>query len=143
MGVLSDIIVADRSEAQAIVDARGAHERTWPVLESKGIDAAKLESLWSVLPGGKRDPTFMDSASLVYQVKGGPWISVVPPPMVRALSDVSDDALDRLAKDWAETDECRNEDWSAEDVRDYLVELVAISRRARDAQKGLLLWICL
>ena len=143
MGVLSDLIVADRSEAQAIIDAHGTHDRTWPVLESKGINEVKLESLWSALPGGSRDPAFMDATSCVYRAKGGPWVMVVPPPMVLALSNVADNELDRLAAAWADTDEGREEGWSADGARDFLVELVAIARRAREAQKDLLLWTCL
>ena len=77
MGVLSDIIIADRGEAAAINAAGGAHLKQWPCLKSKGIDQIKLFTLSRILHGRSVDDidasvAFMQGATLDEKSQEGP-----------------------------------------------------------------------
>jgi hypothetical protein len=148
MGVLSDIIVADPSEAAAINAAEGAHLEQWPCLESRDIDPVKLGTLWQVLSGGSPDDVDAVSAYMMDTVldqptPSGPWVFLVPEPLTAALAALGDAAQAPVAERWAATEEFVLDRWQVDDVRDYLRELVARARAARESGKSLLLWMSL
>lgn len=148
MSVLSDIIIADRSEAAAINAAGGAHMKQWPCLESKGIDQTKLFTLFQILHGRSVDDmdayrSFMNDAVLDQRSNEGPWVYVIPAELHSAIASLGDDAQETVAEKWAATEEFVLDRWQSADVEDYLRDLVAHARKARDAGKPLLLWMSL
>lgn len=148
MGVLSDIIIADTNEASPINAARGTHAKSWSCLESKGIDTIKLGTLSQILNNRSVDDvntvaTFMIDQVLDKKSDEGPWVYLVPEQLHSALLSLDEDAQESVAEKWAATEEFTLDGWQAADVEEYLGDLIAHARKARDAGKTLLLWMSL
>ena len=145
MGVLSELIIAHRSEAADINRARGAHLQRWPVLESKGIDSTKLGSLASILLGVPNDGSFIGGNTSILDQPSpeGPWVILVPPELVQAIAELPASQVHEVAEQWAQNEEFRLDRWSVEDVRDYFGELVSHCQKARRESKDVLLWMSL
>ncbi|HEY8748289.1 MAG TPA: hypothetical protein VIM11_09965 [Tepidisphaeraceae bacterium] len=148
MGVLSDIIIADRNEASTINAAAGSHVKCWPCLESKGIDTIKLGTLSQILNNRSVDDvntvaTFMTDAILDTKSDEGPWVYLVPEQLQKALASLDGEAQESVAEKWAVTEEFTLDRWPPSDVEEYLQDLVAHARNARQAGKSLLLWMSL
>jgi hypothetical protein len=147
MGVLSDIIIADPSEASAINGAGGSHLRIWPCLDSKGIDTIKLGTLWQIV--NKKSPddmavaTFMNDSILDEKSNQGPWVYLVPESLQTAIAALDEEAQESIAVKWAATEEFTSDRWEPDDVEEYLQDLVAHARKSREAGKSLLLWMSL
>ena len=148
MSILSDIIVADRNEAASINAALGAHSKGWSCLASNGIDTIKLGTLSQILGGRPVDDvdavsTFMVDDVLDQASEDGPWVFLIPAELQTALAILGEDKADSVAEKWASTEEFVLDRWQKEDVGEYLRDLVAHARKARDAGKSLLLWVSL
>jgi len=148
MGVLSDIIIADRGEAAAINAAGGTHLKQWPCLESKGIDQIKLFTLSQILHDRSVDDVdasvaFMQGATLDKKSQEGPWVYLIPAELQSAIASLDDDAQESVAEKWAATEEFSLDGWQVADVEEYLRDLVTHARKAREAGKSLLLWMSL
>lgn len=148
MGVLADIIVANRDEAAAINAAGGDHLRQWDCLESKGIDTIKLGTLSQILANRSPDDVdtvvkFMTGDLLDQSSDDGPWIYLVPDSLRDALAALDEDTEESVASKWARTEEFQLDRWLDEDVNEYLHDLVLRARKARETGKSLLLWMSL
>ncbi len=148
MDVLSDIIIADRTEAAAINAAGSAHLKQWPCLESKGIDTIKLGTLSQILNNRSVDDvnavaTFMADAVVDQKSDDGPWVYFVPEQLQVAIASLDEDAQESVAEKWAATEEFTLDRWQPADVEEYLHDLVAHARKASGAGKSLLLWMSL
>ncbi len=144
MGVLSDIIVADRGEAAAINDAEGKHLAKWPCLESKGIDTVKLGTLWAIMSGTEYDANFLGSESMLDEpTDEGPWVFLIPDALVSAVAELDAERIETVAREWANTEEFQLDRWPPDVVVGYFKEFVEFARRARSQKKDLLLWMCL
>jgi hypothetical protein len=142
MGVLSDIIVADRAQAPAINAARGRHLQQWAGADLKGLDTIKLGSLWQILSGVTVDHTIMADA-LDQASSDGPWVFLVPPELVTKMAALDEESIEPVAEQWAATEECALDRWKSVDAEDYLNTLAEVSRKAKGASKDLLLWMSL
>lgn len=140
MGLLTDVVIADESEAQSIA-ASGAESR--PKIQCKDLDNAKLGSLLELL--SKSRSQSLETFPLVAERSNqGPWVFRIPDEMIDYLAAISDEErLEDIADQWAETEEFQLDRWSVADAEDILKELTALARAARSAGKGLLLWMCL
>lgn len=148
MGVLSDIIIADKIDAAAINAAGGAHLKRWPCLESKGIDTIKLGTLYQILHNRSLDDMdffgkFMQDAVLDQRSNDGPWVFLVPEDLKSALAALDDAGAESVTEKWAATEEFESDGWQFDDVEEYFQSLVVHARKARDAGKSLLLWMSL
>jgi hypothetical protein len=148
MGILSDIIIANRDDAASINAARGEHLKQWDCLEAKGIDTIKLGTLSQILADRPVDDInfvakFMMDSILDQASDEGPWVYLVPDHLQSALIGLDEEAEESIAGKWAATEEFRLDRWKAVDVEEYLHDLVIQARKARDADKSLLLWISL
>ena len=144
MGVLSDLIIADRSEAASINAAQGAHLDQWICLESKGIDSIKLSTLWGILSNTEFDPSFMGGGAILDQASDdGPWVMLAPPELVAAVADLDDARVRKVANAWAKTEEFTLDRWPAELVHEYLAAFRQFARQARQESKDVLLWVSL
>lgn len=122
MGVLSDFVVADRSEATAVADT---DRKRWPSLQSKGFTQLEIGLLHFALTGedpdaplsppkfvknqftGKELPVTVGTAYLdgflCHDDRGEAWVHEVPPSLVGELAEAS--GLDAVAAKWAEFEE--------------------------------------
>ena len=143
MGVLTDFVVADRTDAQRVCDS-DCPSRDFAGLDAKGIDPVKLGTLHAVLAGGDFDPSSLGDM-LCSGGEDGPWVSEVPPDLVRRLAALTPRQLAAAGKKWAATEEFspKCDDWPAEAVQQVLSDLAALCKRAVGEGKAVLMWMCL
>ncbi len=143
MGVLTDIVVADRGAAQRVCDS-DCPSREFVGLDAKGIDTVKLGTLNAILVGGEFDPAFM-SEPLCSRGEEGPWVLEVPSDLVRRLATLTAQELELIGEQWAATEEFspQYDYWPIEAVQQILQEIAALCKQARHEDKALLMWMCL
>jgi hypothetical protein len=143
MGVLTDFVVADRSDARRVCDA-SCPSREFAGLDAKGIDTVKLGKLYAILVGGKYDPSFI-SGPVCDGGEEGPWVFVVPPDLVQRLAGLAPHQLAQVGEKWASVEEFspRYDNWPIERVQKVLGDLSALCRQASNEGKAILMWMCL
>ena len=142
MGVLSDFLVVDRSEAQRVCGS-SCPSRDFAGLDAKGIDTVKLDSLYDIVVGGECDQSIHQS--ICDGGEDGPWVHEVPPLLVQRLASLAATELTAVGTQWAATEEFspRYDNWPVEDVQCVLTELTALCKNAVTEGKSVLLWMCL
>ena len=145
--MLTDLIAAIPTDAPAILSTLG-YASVWPTLEARGVDAIKLSSLAFILRGQPlEDGPLLDHTrsfeSLAIEDDGGPWIELVPQPLVIDLAQLPADRLDAVAAAWAATEEVAQAGWSETEARSFLGELSAFAATACAQDQRVLLRICL
>jgi hypothetical protein len=143
MALLTDVLVASSSEAEAICrDLR--HFEKWPCWQSKGVDNMVFSDLLRAL-GAEADATALARADrLIYREReDGPWVFHLPDIIPRTLSKLEDDEIPGLAERWLQGEEAGEGGARVEDVVVALTELRNLSKQALAANKSLLLWVCL
>src|SRR4051794_38827478 len=99
MGVLTDFVVADRADARRVCDS-DCPSQDFAGLDAKGIDTVKLGTLHAILTRGDFNPSFMGD-TLCSGGDDGPWVSEVPPDLVRRLAALTPRQLTAAGKKWA------------------------------------------
>jgi hypothetical protein len=143
MGVLTDVVVADRRDARRVLKS-DCPSRDFGGLDAKGLDPVKLGTLHAILTGGGYEPGFM-SDTLCAGGRDGPWVYEVPADLVQQLATLTPRRRAAVGKEWAATEEFSPEfdDWPAGAVQQVLRELAALCKRAVDEDKAVLVWMCL
>src|SRR5262245_34533187 len=93
MGVLSELIIADRSEAQAVAAAESPTQ-TWQGFGWKVLDPVNCGSLWAILEGVDLDVDgVVDRAGkfdlLAGSTENSPWVHLVPIELRDLLADLA------------------------------------------------------
>ena len=158
MGILSDFLVADPSEANA-VEGSADHQR-WPVLQSNGFTVLEVAWLHFVITGEDGDAPavprrvvsnpftkreqvvsalaqYSDFPCLVDT--GESWLHRLPDGLVDELADATD--LSSIAERWASCEELQGAESAT--LASVLAELQRLARMARSSKKALLLWTSL
>src|SRR5687767_7357576 len=111
MGVQTDVVMADRGDAQAVADA-DSPAAEWPGFTFKGFDNVKLCTLLSLLRVGSPDAEFSRYLDLIAPAsepaEDGPVVFAVPPAEVTELAAVAalaEAQFKALAVTWAATEE--------------------------------------
>jgi hypothetical protein len=147
MGVLSNIVIADKSEARDIAEC-DTPARQWEGIELKTLDPVKLGTLWAILSSESGVEAVVELAgrfSLLYEVSDdGPWVYEVPCDLRNRLAELAamnPEAVLPVARDWASTEELQ--DWEFEEVASVVYDICDLADSARLQGKDLLLWISL
>jgi hypothetical protein len=140
MGVLTEVIVARREDAPAILMASEAFLR----LDTKGLDHVKLAKLRGVLSGGGFDLDWVAGMRCVADGGDeGPWVYEMPADLVEALAKLDATRTRTAVAAWMKTEEVRAARWSQEQTRTLLESLGDFARKARGEGATLLLWMSL
>jgi hypothetical protein len=142
---LSDVLVADVSEAEAICDARGSHFSQWPCIQAKGLENTFFAALWKALTDGACGESLFrcDEEHVLHSVDGGEMLVIhLPDDLRNRIASINTGEISEVAARWAEDEELQSENVDAESANQYLAELVDLARRAVQENKSLLLWIC-
>jgi len=146
MGVLTDIVIAGRDDAQKVGEADvPSHE--FPGIDAKGINQVHMGTLYAILTRSDYDPRFMTThESFVYSAsQDGPWVQLIPDDMVARLAKTSDAEIPLIADEWGKTEEFDPEysRWTKEDIVTFLRQLTSLSRKAQGENKSVFMWSCL
>ena len=144
MGVLTDVVIADRDEAQMVADTDGpAVDRDG--FTFNGFDRVQLCTLLSLLKASRPDVEFehyLDRIDVISSSSGEwPTVSVVPPELVielAAVAEMDEAEFDELVEPWAATEEFAG--WAASDVQALLRQLGDLAETASLEGKCLMLW---
>ncbi|MEO8396537.1 MAG: hypothetical protein ABI700_26320 [Chloroflexota bacterium] len=149
MGILTDFVVADISEAQRIGESLNP-SRDFNGLDAKGIDQVKLAMLYAILSDQPYDPDFMSAESLLYAASDdGPWVQQVPPDLVSRLANLSDSDYPAITHQWAQTEEFTHKHSgyspaaALERTEGFLRRIAPLARQSIAENKALLMWMCL
>ena len=148
MGVLSELVAASKSEAQAILEADGASE-TWPGISCKSLDQIKFASLWVVLSGETvRAESLVQRLNQIEVIAGagekGPWVLAIPEQLRDHLADLAseeDEAVRKVATTWAATAEMKG--FPIDEIASLLQETADLADLAKQDEKELLLRVSL
>lgn len=146
MGVLTDFVVASRSDAKKVADCSVPSEELGGI-DAKGVDPVQMGTLYAILSESEYDPDFMIAEDSFLHVVSddGPWVQIVPDDMVKRLAGLTEADIPAVAKRWGETEEFEPQygEWTPEDMCAFLVEISKLSQRAIAEEKSLLMWTCL
>jgi hypothetical protein len=148
MGVLSELVAASESEAQAVLESDGPSQN-WPGIVCKGLDQIKFASLWVILSGETvRAEGIVQRLNQIEVIASageqGPWVLAIPEPFRDQLADLAseeDDALRKVATTWAASGELKG--WQIDEVASLLQETADLADLAREDEKDLLLRVSL
>jgi hypothetical protein len=102
MALLTDVLVASSSEAEAICKT-SRHFARWPCWQSKGVDNLVFSDLVRAL--GADAQALARSDRLIYGGNNRPWIFHLPDVIPRTLSTLQDGEIPDLAGRWLEGEE--------------------------------------
>lgn len=143
MSVLTDLIIADESEAKAIA-VSGSPLLHWSGIAAKGIDHVKLGKLLSIVMGVPYQNSFINEFTQIAEAsEDGPWVFRMPPRLVRPLAAMQGDELVRISGQWATAEEFARSGWDEAAVIQMLTSICDLSKQAIATGKALLMWVCL
>jgi hypothetical protein len=142
MGVLTDFVVVDRSDAQRVCESH-CPSRDFAGLDAKGIDTVKLGKLHAILRGGELDPSIHQP--VCDGGEDGPWVFEVPSDLLRRLTEFSPSELAEAGRKWAAIEEFspKYDNWRPAAVQQVLGDIAALCRRAVGEGKAVLMWMSL
>jgi hypothetical protein len=110
MGILTDVIIANPDEANAINAAGGGHARQWECLESKRVDTIRFWTLQQIVAGEPLSDvnaagSFMSGDLITQRSDDGPWVFQIPVGLQSAIAALPQTAEASVAKAWAATEE--------------------------------------
>lgn len=142
MGVLTDFVVANESEATEVAKAHGDSPR-WKRWDCKGIDNILLAGLYEALTDRPADETMDEVEQIAEGGDDGPWVYLVPRQWIEAIAGIDDDHMVAASRAWALFDEWAERGEPEPDLSEYVKSLREASRTARDSDQALLMWMCL
>jgi len=143
MGLLTDFIIADESEARYVTSLEGKHFDKYPTLQYKNVDIVKLAALHQIIEPEAEVYGIGDADWLGDPDGDGPMICRIPERLRDAIARLSLSKVRDMAEAWSQTDEMKFDRWSAGDCREVLSGLCRFCGKARTLKKPVLLWICL
>jgi hypothetical protein len=143
MGVLTDFVVAEASDAKRLGDDRESFDG----IEAKGMDQVRMGTLYALLTKTEYDPSFLTSDdSFAYTASDdGPWVQPIPADMVNRLARLSSAEMKQAGDAWFQTEgfDPKYSRWSRDDVSWFLSQIQQLAIRATSEGKSLFMWTCL
>ncbi len=144
MGITTDFVIADVSEAKAVL-AEPAPTRRWPGVEAKSIDIIRLSSLAEILAGKALDVDAVSAYSekFVFLESTGDnerHVLLLPDEFVKRLASIKDNEIPGVAKTWLATEEFQADGgWTAPEVGEIVRGLHNLASEAVRKKKPVLL----
>lgn len=135
-----NIVIGEPDEVMAIGESLSPLE-DWQGMEASGIDLEKLAMLQSLLTGQTFDEAFDEYLTLFAASEEGPWIIRFPEAPMEKLAALEEDALERVGEELAATEEFEQDEWTAEEVQDFLMALSELAGIAVSQEKMLFIWL--
>jgi hypothetical protein len=144
MGITTDFVIAEASEAKAVL-SEPAPTRHWPGVEAKSIDTIRLSTLASILSGKALDVdtvvaysekfTFLESTG-----DNERHVLLLPDEFVKRLASIKDNEIPGFAKTWLGTEEFQLDGgWTEMEVREVVRGLRNLASDAVRQEKPVLL----
>lgn len=139
MGILTNIVAADKDEVAAIGESLQPLEE-WSGIERRDIDTAKIATLHSLLTGDDLDQALY-LYEPIYAGMEGALVLRIADDVVEKLAALDEDALSRVAEELSATEEFELEQWDADEVEDMVMELAELAQLAQSQEQVLFVWM--
>ena len=145
MGIVTDFVIAEASEAKTIL-SEPAPLRRWPGVEAKSIDTIRLSTLAAIISGKSQDADSVAAYSdtftfLASSPDNERHVVLLPADLVNALGRLKADVLPSVARAWLKTEEFQADGWWKEnDVLEIVQMLHKLAGDAIRANKPMLLY---
>ena len=139
MGILTNIVAADKDEVAAIGESLQPLEE-WSGIERRDIDTAKIATLHSLLTGDDLDQALY-LYEPIYAGMEGALVLRIADDVVEKLAALDEDALSRAAEELSATEEFELEQWDADEVEDMVMELAELAQLAQSQEQVLFVWM--
>lgn len=146
---LADLLFATEEIARAGAEAVPVSGRNTPSsserIDIKNFDLIPLSMLWSLLSGRDWDSGMLNAFETVFQESSdGPWLYRLPDDLVERILQLSDQRIVETAREWAATEELEDLERRRPGITQaVLSQIVNLCRAAKQAKKGVFLWISL
>ena len=142
MGVLTDLIIADKSDAEIVANSIGPTEE-WKGFDAKGHNEITLGHLLCILRGEEFDETVWDEFPLLAQAtEDGPWVFDLPDDLTVKLSQLNEDEIPAVVSEWlADNDDMKGFDNNY--AESFIREFKLLAAESINEQKPILMWMCL
>lgn len=141
MGVKAEVIVANREEAQEVLESYFPSE-SWFGGMYRILALDTLSELYEILGGLRDDVLFLEPLAET----DCEWVFELPAALVAVLASLDADNIPRISAAWAATDgfkRCPGRELRLVVAAEALDLLIVVSKNARDSRKQMLLWMCL
>lgn len=139
MGILTNIVAADKDEVAAIGESLQPLEE-WSGIERRDIDTAKIATLHCLLTGDELEQAFYQYEP-IYAGGEGALVLRLADEVVDKLANLDEDALSRVAEELSATEEFELEQWDADEVEDMMMELAELAQLAQSQEQSLFVWM--
>jgi hypothetical protein len=141
MGVLTDLIIADKSEAEEIAQSSVPSSR-WRGVDAKGHNEITLGTLLCILRGEDYNEAALGEFPLLAQkTEEGPWVFALPDALVVSLYQVDSSQIPEAVSKWLKTEEMRGDEYG--DAERFIGELKLLATEAITQQRPILMWMSL
>lgn len=143
MGILTDFVIAKKTDAEAI-GRSSRPSNDWPTLEAKSVDLVKLSMLYCAVVNS----CYSSAVASSFQFVGGnqdegPWVFQFPTHVLTAIASIPEKDLALVAFKWAHTEQMQADGWCTADAAEFIGCLRRQARQAMSADSLLFLWLSL
>lgn len=139
MGILTNIVAADEDEFVSIGESVRPMDE-WSGIERRNIDTAKVATLHCLLTGDEFELA-VSFYEPVYVAREGALVLRIADDVLEKLATIDEDALERVAEELAATEEFEIEQWPAEEVHVFVMDLAELARLAESQGQVLFVWM--
>jgi len=136
---LYDIVLADQTEAAALASSESPLS-SFPGFTCKPIDHVKLALLFPILDVATFEDAINALEPVVFGSNDGPFVSLLPPRLLDAISSIDPSGLPDIARNWGSSEEFARDGIGARQAEDFLQSVVSLWQHARSERRSLFLW---
>jgi hypothetical protein len=133
MGILTNLLIANESDAQLLAEDTGTFSG-YEKVSLNGLTNVELESLAEIIVGQTIELELLAEAS-----ENGPWIFVLPTKLTTTLAELLNKDLSSIAVQWTSTEELTRGGVIPKIAQQALSEVINLAVKAVAVKKELLL----
>ncbi len=139
MNLLTHIVAAEEDEVVAIGESLRPTDE-WSGIERRGIDAAKIVMLHTLLTNDD-----FDIACALYEPmyvsSEGAVVLRLADSVTEKLAELDEEALEHVAEELAATAEFEMEGWPEDDIQSMIMDLADLAQLASAQEQALFVWM--
>ncbi len=139
MGILTNIVAAEEDEVEDIGESLHPVDE-WSGIERRGIDIAKVAVLHSLLTGDEYEQALF-LCEPIYINAEGVLVLRIANAAAEKLAELDEDALLDVAAELVATESFELEQWDADEVEDFILELAELAQIADSQGQAMFVWM--
>lgn len=139
MNLLTHIVAAEEDEVVAIGESLRPTDE-WSGIERRGIDAAKIVMLHTLLTNDDFDVACALYEPLYIGSEGAVVLRLAD-SVTEKLAELDEEALEHVAEELAATAEFEIEGWPEDDIQSMIMDLADLAQLASAQEQALFVWM--